>query len=329
MKPSLGVVGAGIAGLTLARSMAPHAEVTLYEKSRGFGGRVATRYHDPYRFDHGAQFFTARSKPFKETAQRWVETGIVAEWHARFAEFDGDSITARRQWTHEHPHFVGTPGMNALGQALAEGLDVKLNTAVASLQKTPTGWRIQDASNAELGEHDWLVLAMPATQARALLPEHMARELPAAKMLGCYSLMLGFDAALDTEWDAALVKNADISWMSVNSSKPGRTNAATLLVHATNRWADAHLDDDQVAVTDHLLAESSRVSGLNLRRAEFVGLHRWRYANIDRQSGAKFNFAPEYRLAMCGDWFIRGRIEAAWRSATELATALRPVIDAG
>lgn len=86
--------------------------------------------------------------------------------------------------------------------------------------------------------------------------------------------MLGFSAPLDLPWQAAVVRNADISWMSVNSSKPGRADAFTMLVHSTNAWADAHIDD-----------------GAN--------------------------------LAACGDWFLRGRVEAAFKSAQALAGKLR------
>ena len=40
----IAIIGAGLAGLTLARALPAHAEVTLFEKSRGIGGRMATRY---------------------------------------------------------------------------------------------------------------------------------------------------------------------------------------------------------------------------------------------------------------------------------------------
>ena len=67
-------------------------------------------------------------------------------------------------------------------------------------------------------------------------------------MLGCYSLMLGFDEALDLDWDAAQLTGTDISWISVNSSKPGRPDDYSLLVHSNNDWAEEHLDDDVDAV---------------------------------------------------------------------------------
>ena len=38
--------------------------VTVFDKGRGPGGRLATRRADDLRFDHGAQYFTARDPRF-------------------------------------------------------------------------------------------------------------------------------------------------------------------------------------------------------------------------------------------------------------------------
>jgi predicted NAD/FAD-dependent oxidoreductase len=61
----IAVVGAGIAGLALARSLHDIADVTVFEKSRGVGGRMATRRAGAVGFDHGAQYFTVRDDAFR------------------------------------------------------------------------------------------------------------------------------------------------------------------------------------------------------------------------------------------------------------------------
>ena len=44
----IGIIGAGIAGLTAGRQLARHGhEVIVLEKSRGYGGRLSTRYSEP------------------------------------------------------------------------------------------------------------------------------------------------------------------------------------------------------------------------------------------------------------------------------------------
>lgn len=320
----IAVIGAGIAGLSLARELAPRFEVAVFEKSRGFGGRMATRAAGPWQFDHGAQFFTAKSVGFGEFLQPLIEAGQVARWDAEFVELDGASIVSRRNWKDGPAHYVAVPGMNALGKRLAAGLDLRLETRIAGLRQRRAGWRLVDDGGEFRGEFDWVISAVPAAQARELLPRTFAAhaQLAAKKMLACYSLMLGFDSAPALDWQAAFVANADISWISNDSSKPGRPGRYSLLVHSTNRWAEENIEIDRARVSAHLLEETSRVAGIDAARAEHVGLHRWLYANIERQSGEPFYLDRETRLGAIGDWCIHGRIEAAWQSAKSLAGAI-------
>jgi predicted NAD/FAD-dependent oxidoreductase len=65
----IAIIGAGIAGLTLATLLnqnQPDIDVVHFEKSRGVGGRMATRYTATHSFDHGAQFFTLRTNSFRD-----------------------------------------------------------------------------------------------------------------------------------------------------------------------------------------------------------------------------------------------------------------------
>jgi renalase len=92
------VIGAGIAGLAAAQRLKRSgAVVTLFEKSREVGGRMATRRIDDLQFDHGAQYFTATGDGFDALVEQWRTAGHVTEW------FDGA--------------FVGTPRITAPARA--------------------------------------------------------------------------------------------------------------------------------------------------------------------------------------------------------------------
>ncbi len=98
---TVGIIGAGMAGLACATRLADAGfAVTAFDKGRGPGGRMATRRAEvegrTVRFDHGAQYFTARDPAFADQVTRWQADGIVARWPAA-----GDDA------------WVGTPGMNA------------------------------------------------------------------------------------------------------------------------------------------------------------------------------------------------------------------------
>ncbi len=322
----IAIIGAGIAGLALAREIHSFAKVTVFEKSRGYGGRMATRQAKPYQFDHGAQFFTAKSGQFENFLEPYIAAGHVARWDAEFVEIESDNIICRRNWIDGPPHYVCAPQMNVLAKQMAADLDVIVETRVTRIGAMESRWRLYDQDQESLGEFDWVVLAIPAKQALDLMPESFAgRDMIADKqMLGCYSLMLGFKQALPLDWQAAFVSGADISWISNDSSKPGRPDFYSLLVHSTNRWAEQNIETDRETVAAYLQAELARVIQHDVSRADHVALHCWRYANIARQNGEDFLIDPAQRLAAVGDWCIHGRIESAYLSGFGLAQELMP-----
>ncbi len=99
---NIAIIGAGLAGLTAANILKNNANITLFEKSRGVGGRIATRRSEPYFFDHGAQFFKARSAEFKDLINPMIKQGIIQTWNDRFVEFENRKITTRRNWDFDY-----------------------------------------------------------------------------------------------------------------------------------------------------------------------------------------------------------------------------------
>jgi predicted NAD/FAD-dependent oxidoreductase len=319
----IAIIGAGLAGLVIARELHPQHDVTVFEKARGVGGRMSTRYADTFRFDHGAQFFTARSRAFKAFLQPLVDANLVAPWHARFAEIVGPTITQQRQWGDDFPHYVGVPGMNAIQKHLAEGLTVKTSTEVKRCDRINGEWRLQLADTTSV-QTDWLIVTAPLPQTRQLLGS-LVDVSWSQPMKACYAMMLGFAEDFPTDFDAARVLDADISWVSRNNTKPGRSAEPTVVVHATNAWADEHVDVDIDTVQMHLTAELKRTTGIDATKAEFKTTHRWRFANIDKQSGPTCILDADQKLGVCADWLIRGRVESAFRSARDLLDKLKEI----
>lgn len=324
----IAIIGAGMAGLTVANKLKEFADVEVYEKSKGYGGRMATRYRNDYQFDHGAQFFIAKTPAFKEFLQPYIQQDVVARWDARFVEFTGNEVTYRRTWTNEVPHYIATPSMSSLGKAMAKDVCVQLETHVNKIKKIGQEWQLTDRDGKILGSYEWVILAIPAKQVIELIPDvyEFSKEVAEKNMTACYSLMLGFKEPLSLEWDAALVKDANISWVSNNHSKPGRSSHYSLLIHSTNDWAEENIQLDNKAVIKFLIEETSHVIEQNVSIAEHIDLHRWRYANIQKQYGKKSFVDNTNRLAAIGDWCIKGRIESAFISGFDAANKLKKLI---
>ena len=317
----IAIIGAGLAGLTAATILKDQAEITIFEKSRGVSGRMATRWAEPYFFDHGAQFFKAKTAAFKKFISSMISEGIIDLWRGRFVEFEHHKIINRRDWDDQQAHYVGVPGMNAIGKYLSQGLNIKLEVHIKSIIKHNHQWILQDEHGNTLENYDWVILAIPAEQAAELLPHSVSfyKKVSAVKMQACFSLMLGFKNPLPLEFDAALVGGEDISWISVNNSKPGRNNSFSLLIHSSNQWADQHIDDHRDDVLKYLCDKTSHIIGHNLNHAEHKAIHGWRFANIQKQNGDHYLLDTESQIGVCGDWLIQGRVESAFTSGFEIA----------
>ncbi|MGY8791159.1 MAG: hypothetical protein ACKVKR_12930, partial [Pseudomonadales bacterium] len=66
---------------------------------------MSTRCRNNYQFDHGAQFFIAKTPAFKEFLQPFIQKDLVVRWDARFVELTGNEVTYRWTWTDEVPHY--------------------------------------------------------------------------------------------------------------------------------------------------------------------------------------------------------------------------------
>jgi renalase len=301
----IAIIGAGIAGLSCAIRLgeADH-DVTLFDKSRGVGGRMSTRRIDtprgPVSFDHGAQYLTARDPDFVAAVRDWKSAGVVARWPAAGPD----------AW-------VGTPGMNAVARHLATMTDVHTDHRVADLHRSDRGWHVDGVATAAF---DAVVVATPPEQAAPLLAPHdpaMASEALACRSTPCWTAMLAFSTPLAIIGD--IVRNAGIiGWAARNSAKPGRGDPETWVVQATPDWSIAHLDADPDVVLDALIAALAAQVGGAMPAITLRIAHRWRFARTTANDLTCLWNADD-RIGAAGDWLLAPRIESAWLSGRRLA----------
>jgi predicted NAD/FAD-dependent oxidoreductase len=319
---NIAIIGAGISGLTLAQELSSYAHVTVFEKARGVGGRMSTRYAAPFYFDHGTQYFTARSDEFNHFLKPFIANRTVAAWEGKTIDLDNGNILSER--AKREPLWVATPNMNSLCKKLAENITVHCSQEVAPLPKwAANGFTLADKDGRELGRFDWVISTAPAAQTARLFEGHIspASALHNARMQGCYALMIGFNKPSASEWIAAKLENNALDWIAVNSTKPGRDTSVTCWVaHSRNDWADAHMEDNMQAAQGFLLEQFQAATGINAANADFIALHRWKYALLQEGAPQKGFFIDEsIGLAATGDWCATSRIEDAWREASLLA----------
>jgi len=324
----IAVIGAGLAGLAAAGVLAEQGyQVTLFEKSRGCGGRAATRrvaHVSGARlgFDHGAQYFTARDPQFSRRVQEWAKAGLVAPWEARFGAFDGAEFSRAGQ---DATRWVGVPGMSALGRALASGLTVQLETHVLPPRRLRNDWQLCEQGGRDLGRFDRVVVSAPAPQAAELLADAPALAAQAACVdYGpCWTLMLGFDHLVPLAFDGVFVNQGLLRWVARNRSKPGRVLPAESgdywVLHAAPGWTREHLNDSHEQVEGAMLEVFEDLTGGALPAINWCQSHRWLYSLVDSPLETGFLWDPMLGIGACGDWCNGARVEGAWLSGEALA----------
>lgn len=319
----LAIIGSGLSGLTLANHLKNKFKVTIFEKARGVGGRLATRRADPYSFDHGAQYFTARTEGFRAFIQPLIDEGSVRRWTARHVEINGAKVIKRSIWKDEEPRYVGVPGMNSIAKHLAQNLDIKTNVRITEL-KRQDDWQLEDEQGAVYEGFEWVISTAPAPQTLQILPRTFKHHdaIKAIHMNGCYSLMLGLSPDFTPEFEAAHVTNSDISWIAVNSQKPQRGDAPTLVVHSSAAYAEKHMDTGKETVIHHLCNLTSQIIQHDVSQAQHKVLHGWRYANNVKRDTHEPFIDHDLKIATCGDWCLGGRVEGAFNSARNLIDAI-------
>jgi renalase len=350
MKPKkplhIAVIGAGLAGVTAARTLmqAGHL-VTLFDKSRGFGGRMSTRQTEFGSFDHGAQYFTVRDDRFRKLMQWALATApqIARPWAANAVRvLDAAGRKAAAALPAAEPHWVGQPGMNALAthcaQALVNAGRVMLSTRIHRVTAGEQGWVLNavDANDldAVYGPFDKVIMAIPSVQAAELLrnSEHhgaWAKELDKVIVAPCWTLMLAFPSALPIsprkpnialgpQWSAARSTHHRVAWLARESSKPGRAEVDRWTVQASADWSREHLEDDAPRVKAKLLKAFAEITGIRAE-PDYAEVHRWRYAKTEKPLGKNFLWDAKSGLGICGDWCIGHRVEDAFISGLELA----------
>lgn len=310
------IIGAGMAGLTAARRLRGRGlQAIVIDKSRGVGGRMATRRIDGAVFDHGAQFFTAREPEFAAEVQKWLKEGAAVEWHRGFnAQSDG------------HPRYRGAPGMTGVAKRLAAGLEIRQEARAEGFQETKDGWVITMASGESL-RGQAAILTPPAPQSLELLDagevclsDSVRARLEAITFERCFAVMAALDGPSGLSAPGVEKPDSDvIAWIADNQIK-GVSERPSLTIHATPEFSLKHWDHDRDATARAILDAARPWIQSEVASSQ---IHGWKFAkpaHIDRARCLVVKESPP--LVIAGDAFGGPRVEGAALSGRAAADVI-------
>lgn len=329
------IVGAGVAGLTCAATLAAHGvHVVVVDKGRGVGGRCATRRVEGQPVDHGPAFFHGSDVSFL-SALRDASPDRLDGWPVRVTG-DGTPCDPGALRT-DGFRLAFAEGASAFPKSLATGLDVRLRTRVVSLERGGGAIRAVCDDGSRFRAAD-VVLALPAGQAHELAQPLLGRgdhDLDAAGWLieglgseRCLTTIALYDRPGGPPWDMCYpTDTASLQVVSHDSRKRRDPARTALVLQAGHAWSLAHWDEPPERVSAAMLADAGRVVGDWAASPQVVDTMRWRHA---RRGGADALTRPivcgapgRGRIGFAGECFAPGAgVEAAWRSGRELANRL-------
>lgn len=330
------VIGAGVAGLACARALSRSGRrVRVLERSRGVGGRCATRRLDGQAVDHGVAFLHGTSPAFLAEIDR-VERERREGWPVIV---EGDGAPCQPSAFGPRSRRVAfTDGVKAFPSFLAQGLEVDLETEVIALEPRDgvVSAQLDRGGRADLLAARDVVLALAGPQTSSLLRGLVpSRERDAALALlammpsvPCATVIAAYGKAPPPGFDMLYPETSSpLLSISHDSSKRVAPRDTILVLQARAAWSHAHLDEEPDVWARTLLREAARLLGPWAERPEAMQPHRWRWARVGPDAGIAapvlLEVASGARIGLAGEIFSANvGVESAFLSGERLARRL-------
>ncbi|NNK78570.1 MAG: NAD(P)-binding protein [Litoreibacter sp.] len=312
-RPRIAVIGSGMAGLACARALADagHAPV-IFDKGRKPGGRLSLRQsREGLQFDHGAQYVTAKSDAFSAFLDQAIAVGDAAIW-----DIDLENEDSERR-------VVGFPGMSSLLGHLSPGLEIRQGLRVTALVE----YEDHVALHAEktVSQFDIVAITTPVVQTRDICAadEAFLDRMPRVEMEPCWTFMGAMKAGQSAPFTCLRNPDPAVSWIALNSTKPGRDQDYDCWVlQASPEWSAENLEREADDVAEQLGRMLCDKIGCDPAEFVYARAHRWRYSQVKTSLGQPLIRSDGGRILAGGDWSLGKRAEHAFISGQAIARDL-------
>ncbi|MGB3518005.1 MAG: FAD-dependent oxidoreductase [Elainellaceae cyanobacterium] len=338
---TIGVVGAGIAGLVCAQALQQYGhQVVVYEKSRGVGGRMATRRLASTCADHGVRYLEPEGEALRYLLGVLHDHHVVRAWRGAIAQMLSDGSC---HFLAPSRRYIAREGVNAVAKWLAVGLDIRRQhrvTAIAPVAQQ--GWQITFADEQPDTWADALVLAIPAPQAVDLLTPLTPLGLPlpvldavrAVEFSPCISAIATYSHEQGEFLDYSQAwhgiqfdTHPDLAWISFETSKrpsliPDKATPPVFVFQSTAAFADRYQNAQDLQPAGMTLVQQAAQALYDwLDQPVDLYVHRWRYAFAQRPYPGPYIATQTPLPLLCsGDWCGGQQVGGAIASGLQAAT---------
>ena len=352
MTEEVAIVGAGAAGAGVAYGLRESdATITVLEKSRGVGGRAATRRKNDCVYDHGANYTKPDDTRVRTLIEELLDTEGLTDIDEGIWTFDENGEISEgkneddHKWTYEE-------GLTQLAKRLFDrtDADLRFETRVEAIERDGDGdredrgsWQPVNADGEALGSYDRVVLTPPAPQTAAIvdssaldteLHEELVEEIGSVGYRTQITAVLHYPFSIDPPYYALVNTDYDhdVAWLSREECKAGHVpdGECLLIAQMAPEWSLERYEEPEAEITD---AAADLVGELfedeRFADPDWTDIQHWRFALPEGEAEADvLAGAEDEDLFFAGDWVVgEGRVHEALGNGLEVGEQVAERLD--
>ena len=292
----IAIIGAGFSGCNLYNNLKEKYEnITIFEKSRGVGGRLSTKYIEDKFIDHGTSSLIPITDDLKFFCLDLAKSGVLK------AKYD---------------QFIPNNGINSICKFLIDEKDLLVNTKIIKAQNSNNKWFLEDEHHKIYEDFDLLFITIPAPQILEMqieLQDDFKQKLSHIKYDSVFSLILYSNENLKLD-EKKIYENVDVSDIINNSKKYLYKDVSSYIIHSTKEFANCLNHKNKDEIYELFLENFEEELQDELKNFTTIA-HFWKYANAKNSLDMPYFLNKEKNLGICGDYFNHNNMEATLSSS--------------
>jgi renalase len=313
----IAVIGTGLSALSLVHHL-PSLDITFFEKSWRPGGRISTRRHQDYAFDHGAHYIKEDHGVlgFNEYLEKINATKVL---NGAFC-----SNIQNQSPIEEKRVIVGQKGIESIPLEFHKKLryPTEFSTHIKKIESRNHEYFLL-TEDKEFGPFDFIFTCIPFEQSKNLLEEFIDyKNIPIPNFDSIWTIMLAFDKRLGSPFQFGYHLNKEISFLMNQNFKHEFFNEECWVVNMRAEWTKEYYNIENYVLEDYVIDKIKKFFGSS-SKVIFKKSHRWRYAyckqSFQELSNKSFIESIDHRLYAIGDWCQGPSMHDAWLAGKKLA----------
>ena len=297
----IAIIGAGFSGCNLYDNLKLQFEdITIFEKSRGVGGRLSIKYIDDKFIDHGTPFLIPITEDLKSFCSDLVKNKVIKN---------------------RYDEFLPINGMNKICKFLINEENLKTNTKIIEAKFIDNKWNLVDENNNNYTGFDKLFLTIPATQILEMnidLEENIKNELEKINYDSVFSLILYSNANLKLN-ENLVYENSCVENIINNSKKYLYKDFSSYVIHSSRKFANEVNTKTKEEILEIFLNSFDEKTKEHLKTFNLIP-HLWKFAFVKNSLDMSYYLNESKTLGICGDYFNFSNVEASLTSSELLGS---------